>query len=505
MSEKVDITKAEASQSVEATRIRTSELGNPYLKATGSWIQNEMRRDLAAPNNLITYERMLQDATVSAAVGTASAFLTKALAKAKFVTQSKNPEAIQFCDFMNWNLKNLKDTTWYESSINILSYLQYGWSWLEKVYEPNYSSKHSKYKWKLKKLAPRSQHSIAEWKYSDDNRTVVGLRQYPPQSLNNGYINTTSQRIYEWNDTPIPRNKFMLFSWDAKNSSPTGTSPLNACYKAWKEKVLIEALEVTGISKGLNGVVVLRVPSEHINKAAEDPESNEAMTLNALQAQAALMHSGDQTYLLLGSDVQGENGNGKYVYDFTLQGVDGAATTPVSTAEIINERKKAILDVFGAGFINLGNEANGSYSLADAKTSLHAFFMEKHMIFIQSVIQNDLVKQMMEINRVNLQEDDIPQFQLNALDEVDPEVYSKMIQRVASVGFLPRHKGFILEVLTKCGVDISMLEDLEEDDLLQRLVNPNDTSRGGESQGSSGTGNTQSGGIGSGLNSNNKA
>lgn len=502
MSETIDIMKAEASQSVESTRIRTGEVGTPFLKATGSWIQSEMRKDLAAPQNLVTYEKMRQCATVAAALGTAEAFLTKALAKAKFTTNSKNPEAIEFCDYLNWNLKNLKDNTWYDSCINILSYLQFGFSWCEKVYEPNYSKKHSKYSWKLKKLAPRSQHSIAEWQYDEMGRTVTGLKQYAPMSLNLGM-----SRTYGINTNPsevMKRNKFMLFSWDSKNGSPIGVSPLNACYRAWREKTLIESLEITGVSKGLGGIVVLRVPTEHINKAAEDPTSNEYKTLQSLQSQAAMMHNGDQTYLLLGSDVQGENGNGKYTYDFTLQGVENGSNS-VSTAEIINERKKAILDCFGAGFINLGNDNTGSYSLADAKTSLHAFFMEKHMLFIQSVIQNDLVKQMMEINRVNLQEDDIPLFELNALDEVDPEVYSSMIQRVASVGFLPRHKEFILEVLKKCGVNVSMLEDLTEEDLLERLINPNDTSRGGEGLGTSGTGGTQAGGANSKTNSANKA
>lgn len=502
MSETIDIMKAEASQSVESTRIRTGEVGTPFLKATGSWIQSEMRKDLAAPQNLVTYEKMRQCATVAAALGTAEAFLTKALAKAKFTTNSKNPEAIEFCDYLNWNLKNLKDNTWYDSCINILSYLQYGFSLVEKVYEPNYSKKHSKYAWKLKKLAPRSQHSIAEWQYDEMGRTVTGLKQYAPMALNLGM-----SRTYGIDTNPsevMKRNKFMLFSWDSKNGSPIGVSPLNACYRAWREKTLIESLEITGVSKGLGGIVVLRVPTEHINKAAEDPTSNEYKTLQSLQSQAAMMHNGDQTYLLLGSDVQGENGNGKYTYDFTLQGVENGSNS-VSTAEIINERKKAILDCFGAGFINLGNDNTGSYSLADAKTSLHAFFMEKHMLFIQSVIQNDLVKQMMEINRINLQEDDIPLFELNALDEVDPEVYSSMIQRVASVGFLPRHKEFILEVLKKCGVNVSMLEDLTEEDLLERLINPNDTSRGGEGLGTSGTGGTQAGGANSKTNSANKA
>lgn len=499
MSETIDITKAEASTSVEATRIRTGEVGNPHLKAQGSWIISEMRRELQAPHNLVTYEKMRSDATVAAALGTAEAFLTKALVKAKFTTNSKNPEAIEFCDYLNWNLKNLKDNTWYDTCINILGYLQAGFSWCEKIYEPNYSKKHSKYSWKLKKLAPRSQHSIAEWQYDEYGRTVTGLKQYPPYSLNLGL-----QRSYGINTNPnevIKRNKFMLFAWDSKNGSPIGTSPLNACYKAWKEKVLIESLEVTGISKGIGGILTLRCPTEHINKAAEDSASNEAFTLNAMQKNAAMVHSGDQTYILLGSDC---NEAGKYVYDVSVTGIDGNNT--VSTAEIINERKKAILDCFGAGFINLGNDNTGSYSLADAKTSLHAFFMEKHMLFIQSVIQNDLVKQMMEINRVNLQEDDIPQFSLHALDEVNPEEYSKSAQRLAATGLMPRKKDFLMDVLTKCGWDVTSLLDLTEEELLESLANPNDESRVGDgmAQGMpSGTG--KSNGNNSATNMDNKA
>lgn len=500
----IDVIKAEANDTADSKRIRTGEIGNPYLKTHGTWIQNEQRKELTPPYNLRTYEKMRQDATVGAALGTAEAFLTKALYNAKFKTNSKNQAAIDFCNYLNWNFKNFKDVTWYDSVINILTYLQYGFSWLEKVYEPNYSKKYSKYQWKIKKLAPRSQHSIADWKFDDEGRNVVGLRQYPPPSLNLPSYARPVNFQYSWNDY-MKRNKFLLFSWDAKNSSPIGTSPLNACYKAYKEKVLIESIQVSGVSKGISGCLTLRVPSDHINKAAEDPESDVAKALKALQQQAALMHSGDQTFIMLGSDTQGENGNGKYVYDFEMKGVEGAVGQTIDIAQVIDERKKAILDVFGAGFINLGNDAVGSYSLADAKTSLHAFFMEKHMLFIQSVIQNDLVKQMMEINSVYLEEDDIPQLVLGALDEVNPEEYSKALQRAASVGIFPRKKQFILDALTKCGFDTTSLEDIDEDELLESLINPNDNSRGGDGQGTSGTGTTQSGGSNSSLNSDNKA
>jgi hypothetical protein len=245
----VEIKKAEASTSVESARIRTGEVGVPFLKAQGSWIQTEMRRELVAPRNLVTYDKMRQDATVASALGTAEAFLTKALVRAKFTTNSKNQAAKDFCNYLNWNIKNLKDVTWYEASINILTYLQYGFSWLEKVYEKNTSSKYSQYTWKLKKLAPRAQQSVSEWKFTPDMRNVESLRQFPPNALNVGY-----QQHYGLSMNPndyIKRNKFMLFAWDSKNQNPLGSSPLNACYKAWKEKVLIEALEVSGISKGL--------------------------------------------------------------------------------------------------------------------------------------------------------------------------------------------------------------------------------------------------------------
>lgn len=498
----LEITKAEASTAVESARIRTSEIGNPYLKAQGSWIQEEMRRELQPPYNLITYERMAQDATVAAALGTASAFLTKALAKAKFVTNSKNPQAKEFCDYLNWNLKNLNGTTWYESCTNILTYLQCGFSWLEKCYEPNYSTKYTKYPWKLKKLAPRSQHSIAEWKFDEEGRNLIGIKQWPANSLNAGYIRINNGNILDY--PLIKRNKFMLFSWDSKNSSPLGTSPLNGCYKAWKEKVLIESIECTGISKGLNGIVVARVPSEIINKAAEDNTSNEASLLQSLQQQLALLHQGDQTFILLGSDLYGENGNGKPLFDFELKGVDGQGGKTVSTAEFINERKKAILDVFGAGFINIGNDNTGSYSLADAKTSLHAFFMEKHMMFIQSVIQNDLVKQMMEINRIQLEESDIPQFQLNALDEVNPEEYGKLGQRLGAVGLMPLEKNFLMDFWSKCGLDVSSLEDMSEQDLLEKLTAFTSRSGDGMSEGlNSGTGSSL--GNNSAVNSDNAA
>lgn len=502
MSTVSDITKMEASPDSATDRMRLTEVGVPFLKGVGGWVESESRRELSGRKKFQTYDRMRQDSTCNTGLSAAEVSLIKQLANAKFITRSKNQAAKDFCAYLNWNLKNLKDNTWFDSCTNIISYLQYGFSWLEKVYELNTSSSFPQYKYKLKKLAPRSQTSIEKWEFDSANRQVVGLYQYPPYQLNNGILNLNPLYQSTTETKMLPREKFILFSWDSKNNDPTGTSPLNACYKAWKEKILIESYEVTDVAKSLGGLMCLRLPVDHMNKAASDPESDEAKTLKIMMDQAANMSKGDQTFTVLGSDVQGENGNGAYVYDIQILSAD-STTKGVTTAELINERKKAILDTFAAGFMNIGNDATGSHSLADSKTSTHAFFMERHILFCASVLQNDLVPQLMKLNGVFLNEADIPTLSLGYSEEVNPEEMSKSVQRVASVGFLPRKKHLILDALTKCGLDTSSLEDLTEEEILESLINPNDTSRGGESMGTSGTGTTQAGGSNSSLNADN--
>lgn len=503
MSETVDITKMEASPDSATERMRLTEVGVPFLKGVGGWVESESRRELSGRKKFQTYDRMRQDSSVNTAISAAEVSLIKQLANLKFVTRSKNQAAKDFCAYLNWNFKNLKDNTWFDSCTNIISYLQYGFSWLEKVYELNTSSSFPQYKYKLKKLAPRSQTSIEKWEFDSANRQVVGLYQYPPYQLNNGILNLNPLYQSTTETKMLPREKFILFSWDSKNNDPTGTSPLNACYKAWKEKILIESYEVTDVAKSLGGLMCLRLPVEHMNKAASDPESDEAKTLKIMMDQAANMSKGDQTFTVLGSDVQGENGNGAYVYDIQILSAD-STTKGVTTAELINERKKAILDTFAAGFMNIGNDATGSHSLADSKTSTHAFFMERHILHCASVLQNDLVPQLMKLNGVFLKEDDVPKLVLGHSEEVDPEGYSKAAQRLTSTGVLPLEKYLILDLLDKCGINTESLQDMPEDELLSRMTAF--TSRAGDDNGgTSGSGTTQAGGANSSINMDNAA
>ena len=265
---------------------------------------------------------------------------------------------------------------------------------------------------------------------------------------------------------------------------------------------MIASYEVVGVSKDMGGLLVLRVPTDIINKAAEDPNSDEAKSLKTLQTNAANVHAGDQTYILLGSDTLDGSGSGKFSYDIELKGIDGSGKQ-YKTSELINERKKAILDSLGAGFLNLGNDGVGSYSLSVGKQSLHAFYMERHLLFIKSVFENQLIPQIAELNGIKLSEDEMPRMVFGEIDEPDQDVLSKVGQRVGSVGLFPKNKEVLLDYWDKLGLDISSLKDMSQEQI-DKMLTPDDN-RAGESQGSSGTGNTQAGGAASSVNSANKS
>ena len=499
----VDISKAESNPTPSQTRMKFAETGQPFMKEVGGWIRDQAKYELQYPRSIKTFAEMRNHAVVDAGATVGEVFLTKSLLKGRWVAgDNKSERSRDAAGFLNWNLKNLDNGGWYEAITNMITCFQNGFSWQEKVFAKNNSQEWTgKFQYKIKKLAPRSADSVQEWVWKDavTKRNLVGLVQYKSSTLNNPFNTISLNPIPKSNvlSTLIPLEKIMLLSWNSTNGNPQGKSDFVGCYKSYKELSMIEAYELLGISKSLAGVLVIRMPTDHLNKAMEDPTSDEAKALSAFKKQCSAIQQGDQTFIILGSDVQGENGNGKYVYDMALQGIDGG-TGNNNTKDVIAMKEKSILNSFAAGFLTLGDSGVGSYSLADTKQSLHAFYMERKLMFIADALQRQIAKPLLEINQYKLNESEMPIFEYGELDDADADVASKVIQRVASVGMFPKEKAFLLDSLRQCGLDVTSLEDLTEEDLMSRLTD--ETSRAGEGQGTSGTGGSQKGGVTSSTN-----
>ena len=156
---------------------------------------------------------------------------------------------------------------------------------------------------------------------------------------------------------------------------------------------------------------------------------------------------------------------GKYGIKVTT----GFITTSKETTTLINERKKVILDAFGAGFINLGNEGVGSYALSEGKQSLHAHFVERDVNTIEETFNQDIIPQLLALNGIYLDDEDMPRLKAGEIDQVDISVFASAMQRLKAVGLIPVTVTVVNEILEKVGFEYKVPENLNQEELNELL------------------------------------
>ncbi len=157
------------------------------------------------------------------------------------------------------------------------------------------------------------------------------------------------------------------------------------------------------------------------------------------------------------------------------------------TSEIIDQKRKSIYNVFGAGFLLLGQDGTGSNALSTNQQSTHDLYVERNILWKCDVLNNQLAPRLLAVNNVYLDYKDMPVFKPADPTKPDFETLSKAIQRMKSTGAMT--PSALEHVYQTLGLPTEGIEDLIFDD--------GDTSRGGESGGTSGVGGTQSGGASS--------
>lgn len=498
----IEINKAETTGSRSVVRPPTNkEKGQPRIVTSSRFIQDTKKTELAMPRRLCAFDEMMLDDAVFNSVDVTNLLVVMAMAKGKFVPgPSKSSASKAAADFMNYNIRTMKFGTWLEAMNNAATDLTYGFSLQNIVTEKRTAGPYKGFR-VLKKLSPRSQKSVYGWIWDKNLREVLGFVQ-KPNLIQNRQPNL---KEFEMTLTPVMANtltqkakypalakeQLLHFRYNPIDNNPQGDSPLMHCYDAWLEKKLIEKYEVVGVSKDLGGALVLRVPSELIERA-NDPANypDEAKEYAALQDDAGALHAGESAYIVLASDMDPNTKTPDYNIEF--KGIDGGGKQ-YKTSDIIDQKRKSIYNVFGAGFLLLGQNSAGSYALSSSLNSTHGFYAQRNIMWKTDVLNTQLVPTLLTINNIKLDWDDMPVFEPADPDEFDVDVMSKAIQRMKSVGGLTPQA--MEHWYDKAGLPVEGIDELTFDD--------GDTSRGGEGNGTSGTGNSQAGGKSSATNSEN--
>ena len=245
------------------------------------------------PRWLCVAEQMYQeDDAVFVGVDRTNEKVLKAMYTGKFIPGPSNSRASQeAAEFLNYNIRNMSFGSWLEAMTNANTDTIYGWSFMNIVTEVRRNGPYAG-KRVLKKLAPRSQKSLYGWVWDKNIREITGWVQQPNLLKNrdpllsdfggtlgiNQLVNTFN---YQENYPYIRKEQMLHFRFNPVDNNPQGDSPLLHCYDAWVEKNLVQEYEIIGVTKDLGGSVVLRVPSQLIERA-NDP-TNYLMKLKSIE------------------------------------------------------------------------------------------------------------------------------------------------------------------------------------------------------------------------------
>ena len=450
--------------------------------------------ELKYPQSLRTFEAMKNDDAISSVLLLTYALLEHAFSDYSIKYNKSSTKSKEAAEYLEYCFNSMDMQSFERFIRNAATFKEKGFSIVEKIYTKVPSGEYSGL-WKISNLANRPQMSLDEstpFEITAGGRKIKSCRQNIQffQNYNNNASFIEPSDIESAGYKTIPRKKFMLFGDGATDSTPFGNSIFKSCYKAWKEKLLLEDLEVNGASKDLAGIIELAIPNDILLKAHNDPASPEASMVNDLLTTAANVHAGEQSYFVKPSDLQ-DGSNSVTDYNVKLLGLEGSGRQ-FSPSAMIAQRRKAIFDVWGAGH-TLTGEGSVSYNSAEVQSTIHMYHIKRDINALEEVINKDLIPQLLnDMNDFGLSYKDVPKIKAGEIDNISIDEVSKMIQRVKSVNGLVLTKDNIIKYHEWLGFDTEEMEAMSEEELLELMeCSEKGDSRAGESQGTSGTGSSQ--------------
>lgn len=421
-------------------RISLGETGFVGLRTTNGQIIEEANRVFRYPAFLKTVNEMRTDPTVAAALGMYRMMITRVKWTVEPPPDATETEK-QRAAFVQSCMDDMEGT-WKQFMSEVVTYLEYGFSVQEKVFRrrlPRNGSKHNDGLVGIRKIANRSQDTIRHWNFTEDGRELVSIGQ-SIVNLENG---SRYQNLADHNGLiNIDRSKFLLFSADSIKGNPEGKSILKSVYLPYKQLTMLRDQLLLGVAKDISSVPVIYLPPDLMDANAS-PDKQAAY--RDYQNAAAGIASGTLKALVLPAMY---DDSGKKMFDFQLMEAKGGSKFDLPA--IIQQLQNDILVALSCDVITQGADVQGTFSIKDTKTNLAAMAVEHRLGEIRDVLNNDLMAQLFALN--GWSQERMPTFEFGDIADVDSEAFSKLIQRVASVGLVEIDRPVLNKIRREIGV-----------------------------------------------------
>lgn len=326
---------------------------------------------------------------------------------------AKDKEAAEFVE----SCMNDMERTWADTLSEILSFLIYGWSYHEIVYKrrigktssPITNSKYNDGLIGWRKLPIRSQDTLYGWEYKDGTDDLTGMVQTPPPT----YEHLT-----------IPIEKALHFRTRSRKDNPEGRSILRTAYRAWYFKKRMEEIEGYGMERDLAGFPVLYAPSD-LPIWDDDPEM-QAVLARAEHIVTSIRRDAREGLVLPG----GENG-------WKLELVSSGSRRQFDTNAILDRYDKRIATCVLADFVMLGQQAVGSFALADSKTRIFALAVGTFLDIICEVFNMQAIPRLIDLNGDHFKGiSDYPKMVHGDIEDPDLQQFASFVKEMVGVGVI---------------------------------------------------------------------
>lgn len=371
------------------------EIGDSGTRKARGIISDDYNPNLQGSNAIKVYDEMRKsDGTVRAAMLVTSLPIRRAKWFVNPVSQEQ--QDIDVAEFVKHSLFEWIDSSWDDIVRQALLMLPFGVMVFEKVY--GLKTFDNKSYVTISKLAPRLPKSIQQWELSDG---TFGIQQV----MQKGGL------------AEIPGSKLLIFVNEREGDNWWGTSMLRAAYRHWYHKDKFYKIDAIAFERQGLGVPLIKMPKGYT-------VSDEQKAITA----AANLRAAESGYLILPPD-----------YEAEFMNMGSSSTRDPQNS--INHHNKEILQSVLAQFLELGQTSSGggSRALSEDQSDLFLKAMESIATNIISVINKDLIPELVDMNFDNIEI--YPKLDFSGISRTDIKALSEAFASlVTSKGITPTDK-----------------------------------------------------------------
>lgn len=433
-------------------RFKLGAIGTSGVDKFDGVPQSELVSELKYPRCLDTFRKMLMHPAINSSNNLHKSMVGKA--RFRFLPPTTATEQEKQQTLNTEQMFGDMEHTLEDSIKSAMTMIDWGFAPVEIVWRQRTKSSGSMYDDGLlgiRRLSLRHQQSIVKpvWD-ANDSEKMTGLVQDPTVISNNYYKYVASNKR---KTIPI-KHKLLMFKTGDDSSQPFGTCPLRNAYLPWRYLQSVEELEASGVAKDLQGLPVLYIPHEFM-KADATPEHKAFYTYT--QNLVRNVQMGNQSGIVLPSII--DESSKQPLLKLDLLSSDGKKN--YQTGDIKQYYLTLIHIALSSDVLMQGNSTVGSFGLGSLKNSMTAIAVENYLKHIVSVFNDQLIRSIYELNGWDVSR--MCHIDYEGFEQADLATFSQAIQRVSSVGLLPKTVDVVNAIMRTLGIDALPADTTQEE------------------------------------------